>query len=431
MNYILLLLIAIGINIWLSIFSWKRKHNPGVTAFLLLMICEVFWLISIVFMLLSPTVKTALFWLRLEFAAIAFIPVLLIVFVTQFRGSRLINRTRVLSLIIIPVLTQFVVWTDEKFHLFYKEVYIIEKNNLMLIQSWKPGVWFTIHSVYSFTLVFIALIWLFLHALRHFKAYQGQSIGIILGTLAMAVPNIALVIGIIPASAIVLPFSFVVTNICLAWAIFRYKFFKVIPIARNRLIDTMIDGMIVLDSHNSVVDLNPAVLDQDLISVENPIGKTAKEVFTCWEEVKKIITNPEIKEIEISVLSNKNRHFYDVQISELLDINNELAGRLMLFRNITERKNIEFEKDSLLNTLDIKNKELQQALLEIKTLGGLIPICANCKKIRDDKGYWNQIESYIEKHSEAQFSHSICPVCAEELYQDSEWYQKLKKEGKA
>jgi len=62
--------------------------------------------------------------------------------------------------------------------------------------------------------------------------------------------------------------------------------------------------------------------------------------------------------------------------------------------------------------------ELQGALENVKTLSGLLPICANCKKIRDDKGYWNQIEAYISDHSEADFSHSICPECAKKLYPD-------------
>jgi len=63
-----------------------------------------------------------------------------------------------------------------------------------------------------------------------------------------------------------------------------------------------------------------------------------------------------------------------------------------------------------------ERRELQKALSEIKNLSGLLPICASCKKIRDDKGYWNQLELYIRDHSEAEFSHSICPICAEELY---------------
>jgi hypothetical protein len=62
--------------------------------------------------------------------------------------------------------------------------------------------------------------------------------------------------------------------------------------------------------------------------------------------------------------------------------------------------------------------ELQDALAEVITLRGIIPICSSCKKVRDDKGYWNQIESYIRDHSKADFSHSICPECAKKLYPD-------------
>jgi K+-sensing histidine kinase KdpD len=59
---------------------------------------------------------------------------------------------------------------------------------------------------------------------------------------------------------------------------------------------------------------------------------------------------------------------------------------------------------------------LRDALSQIKTLSGLIPICASCKKIRDDKGYWNQLETFIQEHSEAEFSHGICPECMKKLY---------------
>lgn len=70
------------------------------------------------------------------------------------------------------------------------------------------------------------------------------------------------------------------------------------------------------------------------------------------------------------------------------------------------------------------NKELEQALYKVKTLSGLLPICASCKKIRDDKGYWQQIELYIREHSEAEFSHGICPECSIKLY--PEYYDKKK-----
>jgi PAS domain S-box-containing protein len=82
---------------------------------------------------------------------------------------------------------------------------------------------------------------------------------------------------------------------------------------------------------------------------------------------------------------------------------------LYLLYDITERQQAENERAKLLS-------KLQKAISEIHILSGLIPICSSCKKIRDDKGYWNQIESYIEEHSAAEFSHGICPECTKKLY---------------
>jgi PAS domain S-box-containing protein len=84
-------------------------------------------------------------------------------------------------------------------------------------------------------------------------------------------------------------------------------------------------------------------------------------------------------------------------------------GTQGIARDITARKRAEEEREKL-------HSKLQKAFDNIKTLKGLLPICASCKKIRDDKGYWNQIEAYIRDHSDAEFSHSICPPCAEKLY---------------
>jgi hypothetical protein len=95
--------------------------------------------------------------------------------------------------------------------------------------------------------------------------------------------------------------------------------------------------------------------------------------------------------------------------SRVMGLNEQLA------LDIEKRKLTEKEKERLIN-------ELQKALNEVKTLSGLIPICAQCKKVRDDSGYWNQIESYLHKHSNADFSHGICPDCAEKLYPDIDLY---------
>ena len=73
---------------------------------------------------------------------------------------------------------------------------------------------------------------------------------------------------------------------------------------------------------------------------------------------------------------------------------------------------------SLYETVQAQNDEIEQAAKDIRTLEGIIPICAKCKKIRDDTGYWSQVEIYIQNHSEATFSHSLCPKCAEDIYND-------------
>lgn len=91
------------------------------------------------------------------------------------------------------------------------------------------------------------------------------------------------------------------------------------------------------------------------------------------------------------------------------DRSGAFLGRRASNYDITKEKLAEQQKDELLD-------ELRAALEKVQLLSGFLPICASCKKIRDDSGYWNQIESYVAKHSEAVFSHSICPACAKKLY---------------
>ncbi|RJP76506.1 MAG: hypothetical protein C4522_18145 [Desulfobacteraceae bacterium] len=83
-----------------------------------------------------------------------------------------------------------------------------------------------------------------------------------------------------------------------------------------------------------------------------------------------------------------------------------------------------------ISELQAVNQELRSANQEIKTLQGILPICSNCKKIRDSSGYWNQVESYFEKNTNAKFSHGLCEECLEKLYGKQEWYlQRQKKQA--
>jgi len=116
--------------------------------------------------------------------------------------------------------------------------------------------------------------------------------------------------------------------------------------------------------------------------------------------------------VDVYGLSNLIGHFFKI-ISFYLIYKAIIETGLvrpydLLFRNLKRNEqNLKEERDNL-----------RKALAEVKKLSGLLPICASCNKIRDDKGYWNQIEAYIRDHSEADFSHSICPECAKKLYPD-------------
>ena len=143
-----------------------------------------------------------------------------------------------------------------------------------------------------------------------------------------------------------------------------------------------------------------------------------KNIFLAIEAI------PDTKMSVASLLNITDRKRAEEALQKSYD---ELEGRVkertadlakaneQLKLQIEERKKAEAEKENLI-------VELKKALKEVKTLGGLLPICASCKKIRDDNGYWNQLEDYIRKHSEAEFSHSFCPDCAKKLYPDLDIY---------
>ncbi len=121
-----------------------------------------------------------------------------------------------------------------------------------------------------------------------------------------------------------------------------------------------------------------------------------------------------VKEREIQ--DTKGR-WYAMTIRPYKTVDNRIDGVLITLVDINDLKQAEAERERLI-------AELKEALDKVKQLSGMLPICASCKKIRDDKGYWKQIESYISEHSEAIFSHGLCPGCAEKTMKEFKDFQK-------
>ncbi len=173
-------------------------------------------------------------------------------------------------------------------------------------------------------------------------------------------------------------------------------------------------AIMLLDSDGNVQLWNTAAeqifgwRSEKVIGHPNPIVPLGKQdeynTLSAQISTGKPITNLE------TVRQRKDGTFIDVSISSapIYDAAGNVAGRMAIVADITLRKHMEGEREKLI-------LELQEALANIKTLSGLIPICASCKKIRDDKGYWNQLEKYIIEHSGAKFTHGLCPECAEKF----------------
>jgi PAS domain S-box-containing protein len=198
------------------------------------------------------------------------------------------------------------------------------------------------------------------------------------------------------------------------------------------IIRTIRNSLVVIDSHMKIVSANDSFYRNFNISSEEAEGQLFYDLNGRQWDI------PELKNLLEHILPGEN-------IVENFEVNQDfpsLGQRTMLlnvrkiFRetlekslilisieDITERKKMIEEKTRLIN-------HLQESLTHINTLKGLIPICSSCKKIRDDNGYWHQVEAYIEEHSHAEFSHGICPECLANFYPEYYMQKMLEKSVK-
>jgi len=183
---------------------------------------------------------------------------------------------------------------------------------------------------------------------------------------------------------------------------------------RRLLVEESRDAIVVLDQDAKVYEVNKRFADM--------LGYSREEVyklhvwdwdahFTKEQLVELAKTVDEVGHHFETQHRRKDGSIIDVELSNNGAI---YRGKKLIFcicRDISDRKKAEKEREELID-------RLEASLAEIKTLRGILPLCTFCKKIRDDKGYWEQVDMYIKKHSEADISHSICPECLKKYYPD-------------
>jgi PAS domain S-box-containing protein len=192
----------------------------------------------------------------------------------------------------------------------------------------------------------------------------------------------------------------------------------------RKIVDTIPNPIFVKDKGGRYVFCNTAFETYTGLKKEEIVGKTDYDVSP------KRIADP-YHEMDNILLESGGAQDFEIYFQNP-DGNNQamlfnkaccthadgtVVGLVGVITDVTDRKAVEEEKKELI-------RKLSNALAEIKTLSGLLPICSYCKKVRDDQGYWSRIEKYVQENSEATFSHGICPDCMKGLY--PEQYEKLR-----
>ena len=183
------------------------------------------------------------------------------------------------------------------------------------------------------------------------------------------------------------------------------------------------EGVFVVSPQRKLVNINSAAERMFGYSAKELAGKSTEVLHVDhrhYEEFGKLMntsfTSGETATFEFQMKRRNGELFPSGHtVSLLRDDDGKKMGIVSIIRDISKMKQHEQEREKLIF-------DLQNALMEIKKLSGLLPICSVCKKIRDDKGYWEQIESYLAKHSDVDFSHGICPECAQKYYPDMDLY---------
>lgn len=175
-------------------------------------------------------------------------------------------------------------------------------------------------------------------------------------------------------------------------------------------INSSINGLIISDLTGLIRYANPSFCRMFGYSCNEVIGKEVatlfgtKEVRSLSDVIEIIDINKEETEEFIVQGSDGCRFMVEVSASSVTSQSGQLVGRMASFIDISKRKEIEIDRERII-------LKLQDALDHIKTLRGIIPICTCCKEIRDEEGSWHKVEKYVRDHSEAEFSHGLCPKC--------------------
>ncbi|NWG20792.1 MAG: PAS domain S-box protein [Chloroflexi bacterium] len=361
--YTLPLLTSALLAIVIALTVWRRRTVPGAAPLMILSIAAAEWSFAYALEIAATPAAAAIFWARLQYLGIMTLPVAWILFALEYANLHHRLTRRALALLLaIPVLTQIAVWTNDYHGLIWPQIRLGTVGSFAILNfSHGPAFW--ICNIYShLCLAFGA----FLLLRRFFGAprlYLRQVAVFVAGAAAPWLGNGLYVLKLTPWPGLDLsPFGFTFTAAAIAFGGLRLRFLDVVPVARDVVLESMNEGVIVLDDQGRIIDTNRA--SQRLLgsSAADMIGKPIRQVLERWPQLldryRGIVQPGE----EIAIEIDGKPYVLNVNVSPLYDRNGRVLGRLIVWHDITALKQTE-------EALRQRNEELialQQTLLLAK-----------------------------------------------------------------
>lgn len=358
-------LASLLISILILGYTWTKRQAQGALGFGLYMVGQTIWIAGFILEMISQNIENKIFWDQVQWFCTALVFIAIPLFAIQFTEHRIYypRRSLVLSLI-VPIVFLLVIVTNSMHHWVYK--------NPLLV----PSIAFSeLHYDFTFIVYIYALyagvvaLWSGQLVLKRLvqpqSLYRAQALVVLLGFAIPLVGWALTILGVqITPERDSTPFSAAIGNLIIAWGIFRFRIFEVMPIARDKVFEALVDPVVILDKNNIVIDINAAMLTL-LDKKENEvIGNPAKDVFNDFPIPIKMYTHVSYARTEsVFEISGKQIH-YDLTIWPLYDVNKEMIGRVYVSHDITALKELENELRKLNVQLEDRVRDRTRELAE-------------------------------------------------------------------
>ena len=318
-------------------FAWRRRSIPGVTAFVFLMLAIVAWTSFQTLEVMAVETWAKILWAKLGYLGIGSVGILWLLFSARFSNQDGWITGKVLGLLwVLPALTVLMAFTNEWHWLLWSSITPGAPGGADFLM-YHHGPWFWVIVSYSYVTLFAGSFLLIRSIAKYPRLYRKQTAPLMLGVAVPWIANIIYVSGNSPVPGMDLsPFSFTIVGFIYLWSVFRTRLFEIVPIARDLLIENITEGVIVLDTMNRIIDLNPAA--RRFLGVTDAcIGKDAELIFGS---LPLPVTRPglrSVQNLELTVDRDPERVF-NFDISPLVDRYEQPCGHMIMMRDITEQK---------------------------------------------------------------------------------------------